>query len=85
MKNITIRLFLNSQVVGAALKRKGSARSIPIRSWVQSILVLIARRKINLVPIHILGSQNVGADLLSRDMPVATEGTLSQAVFEHIV
>ena len=83
-ENSTIRLFSDNQTVVHVLKKMGSARSVPLRSWALSIGSLLSRKRWYIVPHHLAGVLNVRADLLSRGCPVPTEWTLDDASFRWL-
>ena len=76
-----IRLHSDNMTVVNCLNRGGSARSLPLNSWVLSILHQLARHHLHLTACHIAGVRNVVADGLSRNSPLPSEWSLDEESF----
>ena len=79
-----IRLHSDNSTVVNCLNRMGSARSVPLNSWIISILRMLQVRKLVVSAFHIAGVRNVIADGLSRSRPLASEWTLDSDSFQSI-
>ena len=84
IRDTTIRVFSDNTALVAVLKKGGSARSIPLRSWMAMIHKLLKARDLHLAPFHLAGVLNVKADILSRRTPLPTEWMLSRQAFTWI-